>query len=141
MSIHLIAIGNRMPDWIDRGYQEYSKRLQPPFDVILHEIALNKVEQISKAIPKDSYIICLDQRGKSFTNQQLADKMQSWFMQFKNICFIIGGPEGLPKDCATKANLLWSISDLTFPHPLVRVILVEQLYRAWSIIQNHPYHK
>lgn len=96
---------------------------------------------ILKAIGPRDFVVALDVIGKSMSTPKLAAQMASWQMQGGQITFVIGGPDGLSKDCLDRANMRWSLSDLTLPHPLVRVLLMEQLYRAWSINANHPYHR
>lgn len=155
MKTKLIGIGNKMPTWVTMAYQEYVKRLPPQYAIELIEIPLktrNKntdshrlIEQegdaMLKAIAPQDYVIALDIPGKRWSTEQLAAKFNDWQQLGTNITILIGGPEGLAPSCKQRADESWSLSLLTFPHPLVRVILAEQLYRAWSILQNHPYHK
>jgi len=155
MNINLIAIGNKMPHWVNEGYQEFSKRLPNEFKLNLVEILALKrtkntninqiIEQEGKAllaaVPKNNRIIVLDIEGKSWSTEKLAENLQQWREESRDISLLIGGPEGLSDECLKKAEIKWSLSDLTFPHPLVRVIVAEQLYRAWTILTNHPYHR
>ncbi|MDF2867887.1 MAG: hypothetical protein K0S11_1357 [Gammaproteobacteria bacterium] len=155
MRINLITIGKRMPNWINEGYQEYAKRLPHDYRLELIELELNKRnknadlkriieregEQMLQAIPAGDYVMALDVLGKQWQTPQLAAFLQQKHEMSQNISLLIGGPEGLAPKCLTRANLKWSLSELTFPHPLVRVLIAEQLYRAWSIIQKHPYHR
>lgn len=148
-------MGKRMPSWIEQGYHEYAKRLPHDFRLELAEIDLNKRgknadtkrlferegNQMLQAIPNGDYVIALDVLGKSWQTPQLAKLLQQKHATSVNISLLIGGPEGLAPTCLARANLKWSLSELTFPHPLVRVIIAEQIYRAWSITQNHPYHR
>lgn len=155
MKINLIAIGNKMPGWVHEGYQEYAKRLPSDFQLILHEIPANKrgknidlarIQQkeaeamLAKISPHD-FVIALDERGKLFSTQQLAEQFNRWLPQGHDIAILIGGPEGMPTACLQRANLKLSLSPLTFPHPMVRIILAEQLYRVHTLIQGHPYHR
>lgn len=155
MVISIIAIGKKMPSWIEAGFNEYARRMPHDFRVQLIEIPAQKRgsssevtramklegEHMLAAIPKDSFTIALDVKGEQWDTHQLANNMQTWQTQGQSISLLIGGPEGLTKPCLDRANKKWSLSALTFPHPLVRVIIAEQLYRAWSIISNHPYHR
>lgn len=153
MHIKLIAIGNKMPTWVTTGFAEYAKRLPPDYHLDLIEIPAEKrtknrnVEQILQEEGKkllaaaEQPIIILDRQGKALTTIQLAKQLQNWRDLGQNISLLIGGPEGLSSECLQKANQTWSLSALTFPHPLVRIILAEQIYRAWSIISHHPYHR
>lgn len=155
MRIHLIAVGNRMPDWVEKGYQEYARRLPPSCTLNLIEIspghrgkgadvqkAIN--EESSKmlaAIPKGVRVIALDEKGKQWRTQQLAEQLEEWMQDGRDVALLVGGPDGLSAECKQKAEQSWSLSKLTLPHPLVRVVLAEQVYRAWSVVQGHPYHR
>jgi len=155
MRINLITIGKRMPNWINEGYQEYAKRLPHDYRLELIELELNKRgknadlkriieregEQMLQAIPAGDYVMALDVLGKQWQTPRLANFLQQKHEMSQNLSLLIGGPEGLAPACLARADLKWSLSELTFPHPLVRVIIAEQLYRAWSIIQKHPYHR
>lgn len=155
MSIQLIAVGDKMPAWITAGFINYQKRLVKPYQLTLTEIPLNKshrphaikqaLEKEASAmlahIPKQAYCIALSLEGKQYTTEKLAQKMPTWLHQAHEIALLIGGPEGLHQRCLARADTQWSLSELTFPHPLVRIMVAEQLYRAMSIIQHHPYHK
>lgn len=156
MQINLIAIGKNMPSWITEGFQEYAKRMPRDFVVHLIEIPSEKRtkqanlpnllkregERILKAIPEaSSPIIALDVKGIEWSTEQLAKEMQVWHQENRQISLLIGGPEGLSSACLKKAEKTWSLSQLTFPHPLARILIAEQLYRAWSIFNHHPYHR
>jgi 23S rRNA (pseudouridine1915-N3)-methyltransferase len=155
MQIDLIAVGKRMPTWIETAAKEYTKRLPKNIQFKLVEITPairsknNKAdnykqkeqEKIETALSPDSIIIALDERGKSINSQQLADQLQTWIDENQHISLIIGGADGLSDSLKKKANQTWSLSAMTLPHGLVRVMVVEQLYRAWTITQNHPYHR
>jgi 23S rRNA (pseudouridine1915-N3)-methyltransferase len=144
-----------MPGWIDSGYREYAKRLPPECGLNLLEIdpghrgkgASPKVarriegERMLGAIPKDARVIALDGRGRAWSTEQLAEQLAGWMGGGHDLALLVGGPEGLAKSCVERAERLWSLSPLTFPHPLVRVILAEQIYRAWTILKGHPYHR
>lgn len=155
MQIHLISVGNRMPKWIKEGFDEYAKRLPGECALKLVEIApghRGKGADISRtvrdegqrmlaAVPKGALVVALDVTGKSWSTEQLAEKLGEWMQGGQDLALLIGGPEGLWDQCLEKAHLRWSLSAMTFPHPLVRVILAEQIYRAWSLLNNHPYHR
>jgi 23S rRNA (pseudouridine1915-N3)-methyltransferase len=155
MQIHLISVGNRMPGWVKTGYDEYAKRLPRDCELVLKEITpgqrskncdFTKIikeegERMAAAIPVGAHIVALELSGKSWTTPELSIAMQRWLESGKNIALVIGGPDGLAGSVTSKAGEFWSLSALTFPHPLVRIIVAEQLYRAWSILHNHPYHR
>ena len=155
MRISVIAVGTRMPSWVAQGVEEYSRRMPRELKLQWREIPLArrvqgaKAEQLSeregeqllKAIPPGDTVIALDVLGKRITTAQLAQQLEAWQMSGVNYSLLIGGPDGLSPRCLERASARWSLSDLTLPHPLVRVILAEQLYRAWTITVNHPYHR
>ena len=155
MKIHLIAVGRRVPDWVERGYHEFSKRLPAEHRIHLIEIATGKrhknsdvkqhVEREGKqmvaAIPAASTVIALDVKGQQWSTEQLAKRFAAWRHEGRDISLLVGGPDGLAPDCLKRARHIWSLSQLTLPHALVRVVIAEQLYRAWSIINDHPYHR
>ncbi len=155
MQINLIAVGKRMPGWIEAGYQEYAKRLPPECKLELIEIAaekrskgadLNRIKQhegaqMLTAIPTRNQVAALDEQGQQWNTQQLAQQLQGWRESGQDVSLLIGGPEGLASACLEKAQIKWSLSRLTLPHPLVRIIVAEQIYRAWSILNHHPYHR
>lgn len=154
MRINLIAVGKKMPKWITDGYNEYAKRMPIDFKLQLTEImALKRYgshldqlihqegEKMLAAIPKDSIIVALDVQGEQWSTPALAQHLLKWHDQGRDLSLLVGGPEGLAPLCLERAHKKWSLSLLTFPHPLVRVIIAEQLYRAWSILSKHPYHR
>lgn len=155
MKMHLIAVGKKMPTWVEQGYQEYTKRLPSDFNLNLIEIepgqrnknldvrrALQQEEEkILKAIPESSFVVALAIQGQNWDTEQLAKKLETWRLHHAHICFLVGGPEGLSETCLKRAHAQWSLSALTLPHPLVRVVLAEQLYRAYTLITHHPYHR
>ncbi len=144
-----------MPNWVTQGYQEYANRMPRECQLILKEISaekrtknsdLNKIKikeanKLIEAIPSNCTIVALDIKGRSWSTEKLAENLENWMMSGRDIALLVGGPEGLTHEIRQKADQLWSLSSLTFPHPLVRVVLSEQLYRAWSITANHPYHR
>jgi 23S rRNA (pseudouridine1915-N3)-methyltransferase len=155
MRIRLIAIGTKMPAWVSQGVAEYSKRMPRELQLEWREIPLarrgkdanaqqlrnREGEQIIKAIPAGDRVIALDVLGKRIATEQLARQLEDWQMSGDNYSLLIGGPDGLSRECLERADMRWSLSDLTLPHPLVRILLAEQLYRAWTITVNHPYHR
>ena len=155
MKLKVIAVGTKMPPWVEMGAQEYSKRLPRDMPLEFIEIPIGnraKNANLARAVKQESdqilaqvkpqdHVIALEVTGNNWSTEKLAKQMQNWQMQGQNIIFLIGGPDGLSDACRARANQQWSFSALTLPHPIVRIILSEQLYRAWSITQNHPYHR
>lgn len=144
-----------MPGWVLAGYDEYAKRLPRECELVLKEIAPGKRtknsdvarivrdegERMIAAIPSGAHIVTLDIPGKPWTTPELAEAMSRWLAGGQSVALLVGGPEGLAVAARQKAHESWSLSKLTFPHPLVRIIVAEQLYRAWSLLNNHPYHR
>jgi 23S rRNA (pseudouridine1915-N3)-methyltransferase len=155
MRLRIIAVGTKMPDWVEAGYAEYHKRLPRDFAVDLVELPLanrSKNSDIARAMEKEGEamlaavgkgdsIITLEVKGKPWSTEQLAEQLAGWRMSGRNYSLLIGGPDGLASACLAQSSARWSLSPLTLPHPLVRILLIEQLYRAWTILNNHPYHK
>jgi 23S rRNA (pseudouridine1915-N3)-methyltransferase len=155
MQLVIAAVGHKMPAWIEAGFGEYAKRMPPECRILLKEIkpversdsktaetamALER-SRIEAVIPKNSRIIVLDERGKDITTLQLSEYLMQWQRDGGDVTFVIGGADGLDAEFKKRAHLIIRISSLTLPHGMVRVLLAEQLYRAWSITQNHPYHR
>lgn len=144
-----------MPAWVNQGVEEYGKRMPREWKLEWREIPLarrgkdanaqqlcaREGEQILKAVPAGDRVIALDVRGKRLSTEQLAEQLKDWQMSGDSYSLLIGGPDGLCPACLERADKRWSLSDLTLPHPLVRILLAEQLYRAWTITVNHPYHR
>lgn len=155
MQIRLLAVGQRMPGWVTDGYQDYAKRLPRECELVLREIApgkrgknanLERVrveegERLLGTVSRDEHVIALEVRGKAWSTQDLADQLRLWQREGHRVALLVGGPEGLSDACRCRSQQLWSLSPLTLPHPLVRVIVAEQLYRAWSLLHQHPYHR
>ena len=155
MDINLIAAGTRMPSWVNEGYQEYARRLPRECRLKLTEIPLGQrarstpVERavneegkrVLAATAPSQRVIAMDVRGRCWSTDQLAEALASWMQDGRDVCLLVGGPDGLSSACLERAEQRWSLSALTLPHPLVRVLLAEQLYRAWTVISNHPYHR
>ncbi len=134
-----------MPGWVTTAYEDYTRRMRKDMRIDLEEIPVGrtKAEEEKKLLDRigDDYLVALDERGKSLTTLQLAGWLGERQQDGRNLCFVIGGPDGHGQAILAKAALRWSLSALTFPHAMVRVILAEQLYRAQSVLQNHPYHR
>lgn len=155
MKIYLIAVGTKMPSWVTEGFSEYQKRFPKDNALELIEIpALHRgknadlVRILQKegqatidAIPSNTHIVILDVYGKMYSTEELSEEMKKWRMNGKDVALLVGGPEGLAPECKKLAQQSWSLSRLTMPHPLVRVVVAESLYRAWSLIANLPYHR
>lgn len=153
--IRFITVSNKPPAWISEGFREYAKRLSSACSLDLIEIPVEKRsnqknrqpfidregEKMLAAIKPGSTVIALDLQGKLWSTEELALHFQGWLQEGKSLDFLIGGPDGLSPGCLKRAQLRWSLSPLTLPHLMVRVLIAEQLYRAWTILQNHPYHK
>lgn len=155
LEITLIAMGNKMPSWVTDASAEFIKRLNEAFKLHLIEIPLlrrghthdvtrvleKEAERLHRAIPSNAHLIALDLSGRTFSSEHLAEHLNHLQHITSHLCFVIGGPEGLPASCLQQSRERWSLSTLTLPHPLARVVLLEAIYRAWSILNNHPYHK
>ncbi len=155
MQIHLISVGNRMPGWAQQAHGEYARRMAQECELVLREIPLAKrrgnpgtprrVEQegvrMLAAIPRGAHVIALDLGGKQWTTEELSSALTRWLERGRDIALLVGGPDGLSPACLERADELWCLSRLTFPHVLVRVIIAEQLYRAFSVLHHHPYHR
>ncbi len=155
MQLVIAAVGHKMPAWIESGFAEYAKRMPADCRIVLKEIkpversgsktaetamALER-SKIEAAVPKGARIIALDEHGKDLTSVQMSQLLKQWQQDGGDVTFVIGGADGLDADFKKNADMLIRISSLTLPHGMVRVMLAEQLYRAWSITQNHPYHR
>ena len=144
-----------MPSWVTSGYHEYAKRMPNNCQLILHEVPSqfrgknpdiprllrDEGQKMLKLVPKGAEVVALDPQGKGMSTESLARDLEVWMSGGRDIALLVGGPEGLSPDCLKLARRKWSLSKLTFPHPLVRVIVAESLYRAWSVMTNHPYHR
>lgn len=155
MKLLIVAVGHKMPDWIAEGFNEYVKRMPPELRIELREIkpelrsggrsaqsvmAAEKA-RIEAALPKQATLVMLDERGRDWTTMQLAETLPRWQEAAQDVAFVIGGADGLDPALKARADTLLRLSSLTLPHGMVRVLLAEQLYRAWTITQNHPYHR
>ncbi|MCO7227381.1 23S rRNA (pseudouridine(1915)-N(3))-methyltransferase RlmH [Pleionea sp. CnH1-48] len=155
MIIKLIAVGHKMPAWVETGYQEFARRMPRECRLELVEIAAAKrgkqadiprimakeAQQMKAAIHSSDRVVALDVKGKHWSTQELSQKLTQWQQLGSNVSLLVGGPEGMTQDCLQMADEKWSLSALTLPHPLVRVVVAEALYRAWTLTVNHPYHR
>lgn len=155
MRIRLISVASRMPRWVEQGYHEYAKRMPADLPLDLVEVPLatrgknadvarlmrREGEQMLTATQPGDRIVTLEVGGRSWSTEELAEQLESWRLEARNVNLMVGGPEGLASEVAARSDQRWSLSALTLPHPLVRILLAEQLYRAWTILNRHPYHK
>lgn len=155
MKITLLAVGTKMPKWVDDAYADYAKRLPREVELKLVEIKPEKRgggvnaekgiaaehARLQAAIPPRSKLVVLDERGRNWTSMQLAAGLKDWLASGDDVCIVIGGADGLAAELKQRADLLLQLSALTLPHGMVRVLLAEQIYRAVSILNGHPYHR
>lgn len=155
MRARILSVGERMPAWVADGYAEYEKRLSRELKLELIEIPLGNrgkgrdpARAIAEegaaalaAIPRDAQVVALDGRGKAWSSEDLAQQLAQWRMAGRDLAFLIGGPDGHAPEVLARADQRWSLGPLTLPHMLVRLVLVEQLYRAATIVAGHPYHR
>jgi 23S rRNA (pseudouridine1915-N3)-methyltransferase len=146
MRLLIIAVGHKMPDWVSAACHEYSKRMPPDCAIELKEIKpdaspAKEAVKIRAAIPKNAWVIALDEHGKDINTKELANQLTYWRDTGKDSVFLIGGADGLDTTLKSNDIPLWRLSSLTLPHAFARLLLIEQLYRAWTILQGHPYHR
>lgn len=155
MKLIVIAVGTRMPQWVETAWEDYAKRMPADCSIELKEVKPEprtsgktpaqmmqaEAKRIEAAIPTHALKVVLDEHGKDITTMQLAKHLEQWKFSGQDIALIIGGPDGLDPSIKNAGDMKLRLSSLTLPHPMVRVLLVEQLYRAWSITVNHPYHR
>jgi 23S rRNA (pseudouridine1915-N3)-methyltransferase len=151
----LIAAGTRLPDWVNSGFAEYQKRLRTPLELELHEISVatrrageNPLRAVHRegvdmlaAIGRDDYVVALEIAAKSMSTEQVGVWLAERMREGRPLALLIGGPDGLAVSCRERADQSWSLSPLTLPHGLVRVVVAEQIYRAMSLLAGHPYHR
>ena len=151
----MVAVGQRMPAWVEAGFDEYARRMprETPLELLqirpepraaatpVERLAAAEGKRVRAALPSRCYKVVLDERGQTCTTKALAKRLQGWQMDGLDVAFVIGGPDGHDPAIRREADWLWSLSPLTLPHALVRVVVAEQLYRATSILKNHPYHR
>ena len=158
MQLVIVAVGHKMPAWIESGFAEYTKRMPPELRIELREVKPEarsssnnaatvmqreaaRIDAVLGSLSKQLRIVALDERGKDWTTVQLADQLTGWQREGGDVAFLIGGADGLDPALKARAQTLVRLSSLTLPHGMVRVLLAEQLYQAWSVTQNHPYHR
>ena len=155
MKAALIAVGERPPDWVATGFAEYQKRLSHWLPLSLHEVTpgmrgkgrdaaratSEEGARVLAALPKQAHVVTLDGTGRQCSSEQLAQRLEAWRQGGRDLAFLIGGPEGHSPEVVVAADESWSLGPLTLPHMLVRLIVAEQLYRACSLLVNHPYHR
>lgn len=155
MKVRLIAVGTRLPKWVEQGVAEFQVRLPREwrFEVVEIPVAARgdhpdierlkraEGEKMLRAVPAGAEVIAFDERGESLDTLAWARAVETWQRHGRDVALLIGGPDGLAPQCLEAAQRRWSLSKLTLPHALVRVIVLEQLYRAWSVTQGHPYHR
>jgi 23S rRNA (pseudouridine1915-N3)-methyltransferase len=155
MQLLVAAVGQRMPDWVQKGWAEYAGRFPRGLSLDLKEIPMprrsrgasaerlreTEASALLAAVPSGHRLVALDEGGRQWSTAELARRLEYWMREEHGVSFLIGGPDGLADECRSRADDCWSLSRLTLPHPLVRVLLAEQIYRAWTITQNHPYHR
>ncbi|RCU48816.1 23S rRNA (pseudouridine(1915)-N(3))-methyltransferase RlmH [Corallincola luteus] len=155
MKLQLVAVGSRMPGWVEQGFNEYARRFPREMAFELIEVPAGKRgknadiarileregEQMLAAVGKGNRIVTLEVTGKDWTTPQLAQQLDRWKLDGRDVSLLVGGPEGLAPACIAASEQRWSLSALTLPHPMVRIVLAEALYRAWSVTANHPYHR
>lgn len=142
MQLRLIAAGTRLPDWINKGVAEYSRRFGRGLKFELVEVPLVRLaERMRSAIRESDYVVALEVAGKTMSTPELSQWLAARMAGGRDLAFLIGGPEGLDAELSRRADFRWSLSPLTWPHGLIRVMVAEQLYRAHSLLQGHPYHR
>lgn len=153
MKLRIIAVGTRTPGWVAAGFEDYARRMPRECRLELVEVPLaqrgkdvvrGKQEEGARllaAVGPRERVVCLCVEGRSWSTPELAERLASWRQEGRDVAFLIGGPEGLDAACLTRGEARWSLSALTLPHALVRVVAAEALYRAWSVLAGHPYHR
>jgi 23S rRNA (pseudouridine1915-N3)-methyltransferase len=155
LRLSLISASNRQPEWVDAGADDYAKRLRGRCTLEIKTVPLarrthsspaeraiaDEGERLLALLPAAAHVVALLENGKAWSTKDLAAKLETWMQRGAPVAFIVGGPDGLSPACVARANERWSLSNLTLPHGLVRVVVAEALYRAWSLLENHPYHR
>ena len=155
MNINFLTIESSRPSWAKEAFEDYSSRFNKSIKVNWNGLKplkrtsnynkdktiFQESEFLLSAVKERSYLVCLDKSGKSLDTLQLKSRFEGWLAATNNLTFLIGGPDGLSQNCLDKSNENWSLSPLTFPHAIVPVMIIEQIYRVWSMTQNHPYHR
>ena len=155
LRLSLITASNRQPAWVDAGADDYAKRLRGRCTLEIKVVPLarrtatapaeraiqDEGKRMLAAVPAGAHVVALLETGKPWSTKELARKLEGWMQLGAPVALLVGGPDGLSLECAARANERWSLSNLTLPHGLVRVVVAEALYRAWSLLENHPYHR
>jgi 23S rRNA (pseudouridine1915-N3)-methyltransferase len=155
LRLSLITASNRQPEWVEQGADDYAKRLRGRCTLEIKTVPLarrtatapveravqDEGERLLAQVPPGAHVVALLEAGKPWSTKDLAAKLESWMRRGAPVALLVGGPDGLSPDCAARANERWSLSNLTLPHGLVRIVAAEALYRAWSLLENHPYHR
>lgn len=155
LRLSLLTASNRQPEWVDAATGDYAKRLRGRCSLDVSTVPLarrtastpveravaEEGERLLAAIPPGAHVVALLEKGKPWSTSELASKLEGWMQRGAPVAFLVGGPDGLAPACVQRANERWSLSSLTLPHGLVRVIVAEALYRAWSVLEGHPYHR
>lgn len=155
MKVRLVAVGTRLPKWVEQGVAEFRQRLPREWRFELVEIPVAargdtadiarlkraEGEKMLRAIPAGAEVIAFDERGESLSTMEWARAVEDWQRHGRDVALLVGGPDGLAPECLARAQRRWSLSKLTLPHALARVVVLEQLYRAWSVTRGHPYHR
>jgi 23S rRNA (pseudouridine1915-N3)-methyltransferase len=153
--IRLLVVGDRQPSWVDEAFDRYAGRLPPQWKFRLDSIPTarrpkkkpandareTESQQILAKVDASEQVVVLDEQGQQLTSPGLAARLADWQADGRDLCFVIGGPDGVTSACRHRADFIWSLASLTLPHGLARVLCVEQLYRAWSLQSGHPYHR
>ena len=155
LRLSLITASNRQPEWVDAGADDYAKRLRGRCTLEIKAVPLarrtatapaeraiqDEAKRMLAAVPPGAHVVALLESGKPWSTKELARKLEGWMQVGAPVALLVGGPDGLGPECVARANERWSLSNLTLPHGLVRVVVAEALYRAWSVLENHPYHR
>jgi len=155
LRLSLISASNRQPDWVDEGADDYAKRLRGRCTLEIKTVPLarrtattpveraihDEGERMLALVPQGAHVVALLETGKPWSTKDLARKLEGWMQLGAPVSLLVGGPDGMSAACVARANERWSLSSLTLPHGLVRVVAAEALYRAWSLLENHPYHR
>jgi 23S rRNA (pseudouridine1915-N3)-methyltransferase len=155
LRLSLITASNRQPEWVDEGADDYAQRLRGRCTLEIKTVPLarrtattpveramqDEGERMLALLPPAAHLVALLENGKPWSTKDLAAKLESWMQRGAPVAFLVGGPDGLSPACVARANERWSLSNLTLPHGLARVVVAEALYRAWSLLENHPYHR
>lgn len=155
MHIRLIAVGDRQPSWVDAAFDDYVGRLPKQWRFTLHTVPvakrgrsdaagpaiLEEQQKIMAGLKPDEQVVLLDEKGEHTTSREFSTRLEAWLAVGRDLCFVIGGPNGVGSQVRGRADFCWSLSRLTLPHGMARVLFAEQLYRAWAIGKGHPYHR